>query len=100
MGDKKKKNMKSTKRTTKQKNGKRVKSKHSNSTALVRKKDVKMKFKYKHPKLALALKIIFITLILLCVVWAGIVIGLIKGSWEEDFTIDMSELILKENSVI
>lgn len=100
MGDKKKKNMKSTKRTNKHEKGKRLKNKGSNSTSLVRKKDVKMKFKYKHPKLALALKIIFITLILLCVVGAGIVIGLIKGSWEEDFTIDMSELILKENSVI
>ena len=100
MGDKKKKNTQSTKRTNKHQKGKRAKNKNSNSTSLVRKKDVKMKFKYKHPKLALTLKIIFITLILLCVVGAGIVIGLIKGSWEEDFTIDMSELILKENSVI
>ena len=38
--------------------------------------------------------------LILCVVGAGVVIGLIYGLWGEDFTIDMSELILKENSVI
>jgi len=80
------------------KSGKRVKN--SNSTALVRKKDVKMKFKYKHPKLALTLKIFFIIFIILFVVGAGVVIGLFSGLMGEDFSIDIKELVLDDNSVI
>ena len=101
MGKKKKRNNRTNKKESKtkiRKKGKRINN--ENSKALVRKKDVKMKFKYKHPKIALALKILLIIFIILFVVGAGVVIGLISGLWGEDFTIDMSELILKENSVI
>lgn len=89
---------------TKNKVGKRAKQtkkvRSSNSNALVRKKDVKMKFKYKHPKLALALKIIFIMLLLVVVVGAGVVAGLIFGLWGDDLNIDITELVLAENSII
>ena len=101
MGKKKKRNKRTNYKEPKskvRKRGKRINN--SNSTALVRKKDVKMKFKYKHPKIALALKIILIMFVILLVVGAGVVVGLISGLWGEDFTIDMSELILKENSLI
>lgn len=85
-------------KTTAKRMGK--KSKTSSSTALVRKKDVKMKFKYKHPKLALLFKIMVITFIILFVVAAGILGGLIFGLWGDDLNIDMTELVLAENSVI
>ena len=76
------------------------KANNSNSTSLVRKKDAKMKFKYKHPKLALALKIFLIVLILICVIGAGVVAGLVFGLWGDDLNIDLSELVLAENSII
>ena len=101
MGNKRKRNNNSTKKTTRTNTRKtNKKTKRSNSTALVRKKDVRMKFKYKHPKIALALKIFFIMFIVLFVVGAGIVIGLISKLWGEDFSIDISELVLEQNSVI
>ena len=101
MGSKRKK----TKRTTNKDNKSRVKksgkrTKNSTSTALVRKKDVKMKFKYKHPKIALVLKIFFIMFLLLFVIGAGVVIGLFSGALGEDFSIDITELVLDDNSVI
>ena len=102
MGNKKRKNNKTTNKTVSKsrvgKHGKRTKN--VNSNALVRKKDVKMKFKYKHPKIALMLKIFFIMFIILFVVGAGVVIGLFSGMFGEDFSIDITELVLEENSVI
>ena len=77
------------------------KRKKSNNKAIKpRKKDTKMKFKYKHPKLAIALKILLIILVILVVVGAGVGIGLIFGLGKDDFSIDMSDLIMKENSII
>ena len=103
---KKKKNK--TSKTTNKVNNKakiKIKSKEkgeqkTSNNSLIRKKDVKMKFKYKHPKLAIALKIIIITLILVFVVAAGVLGGLIFGLWGDDINIDLSELVLDENSII
>lgn len=101
MGKKKRTTNKANNRTTKSKHEKKEKRvKISNSKALVRKKDVKMKFKYKHPKLALTLKIIFITLLLVFVVGAGVMAGLIFGLWGDDLNINLTELVLAENSII
>lgn len=99
MGGKKVKKNKRTNITSKPKTGNK-RRKNTESKALVRKKDVKMKFKYKHPKLALVLKIILIALIILFVVGAGIVGGLIFGLWGDDLNIDVTELVLAENSII
>ncbi|MBQ2836452.1 MAG: transglycosylase domain-containing protein [Clostridia bacterium] len=101
MADKKKRTNKITNKNSKtkaRKHGKKVENSSQNS--LIRKKDVKMKFKYKHPKLALALKIFLIIFIILFVIGAGIVIGLFSGLLGEDFSIDITELVLDENSVI
>ena len=73
---------------------------NTNEKSLISKKDVKMKFKYKHPKIALALKIFLITFIILFVVGAGVIGGLIFGLWGDDLNIDVTELVLAENSVI
>ena len=73
-------------------------TKKGNKDAKSKRKDTKMKFKYKHPKLAL--KILLIILVILIVVGAGVGIGLIFGIEKEDFSIDMSDLIMKENSTI
>ena len=101
MGKKRKRTTKRTNKDNNLKTKKRTKrTKKSNSTALVRKKDVKMKFKYKHPKIALVLKTFLILFIILFVVGAGIAVGLISGLWGEDFSIDITELVLDENSVI
>jgi len=101
MGNKKRR---TNTRTSKDSNSKNIRNKKrtkkSNSTALVRKKDVKMKFKYKHPKMALAFKLFFIMFIVLFVIAAGIAVGLISGLWGEDFSIDITELVLDQNSVI
>ena len=77
---------------------KRVKNTSENS--LISKKDVKMKFKYKHPKIALTLKIFLIIFIILFVVGAGVIGGLIFGLWGDDLNIDVTELVLAENSII
>ena len=84
-------------------NKKRVKSKKSrvkNKEIKAKKKDTKLKFKHKHPKLALILKIMIIIFLLLIVIGAGVLIGLVYGLWGDDFKIDMSELVLSDNSYI
>ena len=73
---------------------------NTNEKSLISKKDVKMKFKYKHAKIALALKIFLIIFIILFVVGAGVIGGLIFGLWGDDLNIDVTELVLAENSVI
>ena len=82
------------------KNKKENTAQKTNNNSLIRKKDVKMKFKYKHPKLAVALKIFFIVFILLFVISAGVMAGLVFGLWGDDINIDLSELVLDENSII
>ena len=79
---------------------KKKKTKKGNKNARANKKDTRMKLKYKHPKLALALKILLVILIIAIVVGAGIGVGLIFGLGKDDFSIDMSDLIMKENSTI
>lgn len=101
MGKKKRTTNRANNRTTKSRKSRKEKRfKETNSNALVRKKDVKMKFKYKHPKLAVALKIIFITLLLVIVVGAGVIAGLVFGLWGDDLNINLTELVLAENSII
>ena len=105
MGKKKKRSNKkinkTNDRTIKTKKAKRAKKmKNTDSKALVRKKDVKMKFKYKHPKIALTLKIFFILLLLVLVVGTGVAAGLIYGLWGDDLNINLSELVLDQNSII
>ena len=81
-------------------NKKTKKNKNTNKNALVKRKNTKMKFKYKHPKLALAFKIGLIVFILLFVIGTGIIAGLMFGLWGDDLNINLSELVLEENSVI
>ena len=76
------------------------KIKNENKDIKAKSKDTKMKFKYKHPKLSIAIKIIIVLILILCVISAGILVGLIYGLWGDDFKIDLSELLLQENSVI
>ena len=85
-------------KTSKTKKGKRMQN--ENKDIKPKKKDTKMKFKYKHPKLAIAIKIILIVLAILCVIGAGVIIGLLFGNWGELFSIEMEELALKANSQI
>ena len=79
---------------------KKKNTKRGNKNARANKKDTKMKLKYKHPKLALTLKILIIIIVIAVVVGAGVGIGLIFGLGKDDFSIDMSDLIMKENSTI
>ena len=74
------------------------KSKSTNKDLAVKKQ--KVKFKHKHPKLAIALKIFLVLFILLIVIGAGVVAGLFYGLWGDDFKIDVSQLVMTENSVI
>ena len=83
---------------SKKKEKKVKKSKNSETKALS--KNNKMKFKYKHPKLALTLKILLVIFLILCVVFAGVAIGLIYGVWGDDFKIDISQLTMSENTII
>ena len=102
-GEQKLKGKKTNKKNQVKKENKQPKPKkvkNENKEIKAKSKDTKMKFKYKHPKLSIAIKIIIVLVLLACVVGAGVAIGLIYGLWGEDFTIDMSELIMKENSVI
>ena len=98
MGNKRKKSTKSG--THEQKTKKQTRVGKGNKDAKSKRKDTKMKLKYTHPKLALTLKIILIVLVILIVVGAGVGIGLIFGLEKDDFSIDMSDLIMKENSII
>ena len=79
---------------------KKKKVKKVNKQTKPNKKDTKMKFKYKHPKLAIALKIILIMFLVLCVIGTGVLIGLIYGIWGDDLKINVSDLVLSENSVV
>ena len=97
MEEKKKKINNKKVKTTKPKT---KKAKNVNKDSQAKSKDTKMKFKYKHPKLALALKIFIIVFLIACVIGAGVVVGLIYGLWGDDLKIDLTDLILSENSVI
>lgn len=77
-------------------NSKNSKSNKSNKVN----KNNKMKFRYKHPKLSIALKILLVMIVILLVIGAGVIIGLMCGVWGDDFKIDISELVLSENSTI
>ena len=79
---------------------KNKRAKKGNKDAKSKRKDTKIKFKYTHPKLALALKILLIVLVVAIVIGAGIGIGLAFGIEKDDFSIEMSDLIMKENSTI
>ena len=76
------------------------KKRKGNKNIKAKKKDTKMKLKYKHPKLALTLKIMLVILVIAIVIGSGVGIGLIFGLGKDDFSIDMSDLIMKENSTI
>ena len=79
---------------------KNKRAKKGNKDAKAKRKDTKMKLKYTHPKLALALKISLIVLVVAIVIGAGVEIGLDLGIEKDDFSIEMSDLIMKENSII
>ena len=101
MEEKKKKiNSKNSNKSKETKTNKNKKVKNENKDIKAKSKDTKLKFKHKHPKLSIALKIMLILFLILCVVGAGVVIGLIYGLWGDDFKIDISELIMSENSII
>ena len=78
---------------------KKIKKSNSKETKALSKNN-KMKFKYKHPKLSLTLKILLVIFLILCVVFAGVAIGLIYGVWGDDFKIDISQLTMSENTII
>ena len=102
------------KRVTK---GKRRRAKTSSETQVVGKvnsskndgkkvKVKKKKFKERHPRIATIIKI-FILLILLCIIIAaGIVAGAVWGGFNfldllgDEYKIDISELVIKENSIV
>ena len=88
--------MEEKKKTKTKPKAKKVKNKKAN----VQTKDTKMKFKYKHPKVAIAIRIALIIFLILCVIGAGVLVGLIFGLWGDDFKIDVSDLVLSENSTI
>ena len=88
--------MEEKKKTKTKPKAKKVKNKKAN----VQTKDTKMKFKYKHPKAAIAIRIALIIFLILCVIGAGVLVGLIFGLWGDDFKIDISDLVLSENSTI
>lgn len=96
----KKSNRNKTSKHSKTKNETNRKISKGNKNAKAKKKDTKMKLKYTHPKLVLTLKIILISIIVLSVIGLGIGIGLVFGFEKDDFSIDMEELIMKENSTI
>ena len=98
MEEKKKNTKKKPNKTSKTQKSKKPKNVNKDIKALS--KDTKMKFSYKHPKLSLALKITLVVLLILCVVGAGIVIGLMYGLWGDALKIDMGELVLAANSSI
>ena len=61
----------------------------------------KEKFSKQHPKLILALKIALVLFLLLCVIGAGIIVGMFFGLFGDDFQITKQELkIGAANSVI
>lgn len=98
MKEKKKRNKQP--KNEKERNTEKHKSKKESKENKKIKKDAKMKFKYKHPKLAIILKILLVLIILMIVIGAGVAIGLIYGFWGDDFKIDLSKLIMIENTVI
>ena len=65
------------------------------------KKSKKNKFSNRHPKLMMAIKIIIVLFLLLCVIGAGIVVGMFFGLFGDDFEIKQEQLkIGAANSVV
>ena len=79
-------------------NNKSVKVKKTNKKS---KNSNRVKLKDKYPKLMLAIKIMIIIILLLCVIGAGILVGIFFGLFGNDFEINKDELIISaSNSVI
>ena len=91
----------SDKRNSDNKKTKVNKENKSNKVNKKTKNTKKIKFKDKHPKLLLSLKILIIIILLLCVIGAGILVGIFFGLFGDDFEITKDELIISaSNSVI
>lgn len=94
---------KNAKRKVPRKKADNAKTKVVDSKAINKKdrKNKKMKFSQKHPKLSMAIKIFIILFLLLCVIGAGVIVGLFFGVFGDDFEISKEELkIGASNSVI
>ena len=80
------------------KNNKNVKVKKTNKKS---KNSNRVKLKDKYPKIMLTIKIMIIIILLLCVIGAGILVGIFFGLFGNDFEISKDELIISaSNSVI
>lgn len=69
-------------------------------------KGKKKKFKERHPRIATIIKIFILLIILLIIIAAGIVAGAIWGGFNfldllgDEYKIDITELVIKDNSVV
>ena len=54
----------------------------------------------KHPKLILTIRIILLLFVMAIVVGAGVVVGMLYGTWGNEFEITEAELVINGNSVI
>ena len=78
----------STQNTNRKRNGKKPKNKNG-------------KFSARHPKLMMAIRIFIVLFLLLCVIGAGVVVGVFFGLFGDDFEITKEELTIgAANSVI
>ena len=71
-----------------------------------KKKGKKKKFKERHPRIATIIRIFLILIILAIIIIAGIFAGAIWGGYNlldflgDEYKIDLSELAIKENSIV
>lgn len=91
-------NKKTSKNNNENEKTKKVKTAKSNNKS---DKKVKVGKPKKHPKLMLTIKIIVISIILLCIIGAGVIAGLFFGMFGNDIKITADALNIKtENSVL
>ena len=97
---KKRKSNTANKRNTKA--TRRVPTQNPNRKGKGRKsKNKEGKFSAKHPKLMMAIKIFLLVFLLLCVIGAGVVVGIFFGLFGDDFEITKEELTIgAANSVV
>ena len=79
---------------------------NTTKTTKKNKKGKKKKFKERHPRIATIIRIFLILIILAIIIIAGVFAGAIWGGYNfldllgDDYKIDLSELVIKENSIV
>ena len=95
------KDTKKSEQATKRLSSKDIKKESKKKSSKPVKGSKKIKFKDEHPRAATAIKISIIAIIVLCIIGAGVLVGVFYGAFGSELKIDEKDLVIKyQNSTV